>query len=154
MTLLCWLIFLLGPCDSHDPALLNYFLSPDTGIWLTMAFLLLGSSDVIVSASIDFLPNSKWDAPFHCIAYNYSCADWDGLCDHLRDNPWEDIFKFSASTATSEFLEWVQAGIDVYIPHHIYQVRPRSSPWFSAACAAAIVHRNNFFHLHQHNKSS
>ena len=36
-------------------------------------------------------------------------------------------------------------GIDVYIPHHKYQVKPHSSPWFSAACTATIVHRNHFF---------
>ena len=34
-----------------------------------------------------------------------------------------------------------------------YQFKPHLSPWFSAACAAAIVHRNHFFHLHQRNKS-
>ena len=27
----------------------------------------------------------------------------------------------------------------------MYQVKPRSSPWFSAACATAVVHRNLFF---------
>ena len=85
---------------------------------------------------------------------NYSPADWDGLCDHLRDVPWENIFKLGASTAASEFCGWVQVGIDVYIPHRKYQVKPHSSPWFSAACAAAIVHRNHFFYLHQQNKSS
>ena len=52
------------------------------------------------------------------------------------------------------FSEGVQVGIDVYIPHRKYQVKPHSSPWFSAACAAAIVHRNHFFHLYQQNKSS
>ena len=72
----------------------------------------------------------------------------------MRDVPWEDIFKFSASAAASEFCELVQVGIDVYIPHRKYQVKPHSSPWFSAACAAAIVHRNHFFRLHQQNKSS
>ena len=35
--------------------------------------------------------------------YDFSCADWDGLCDHLRDVPWEDIFKLGASAAASEF---------------------------------------------------
>ena len=37
---------------------------------------------------------SEQVALFQGIAYNYdcSCADWDGLCDHLRDLPWEDIF--------------------------------------------------------------
>ena len=45
-------------------------------------------------------------------------------------------------------------GIDVYIPHRKYQVKPHPSPWFSAGCVAAIVHRNHFFNLYQKNKSS
>ena len=115
-----------------------------------MDFAPLGNSDhVVVSVSIDFPTNSQWDTPFHCIAYDYSLADWDGLRDHLRDVTWEDIFKLSASATASEFCEWVQVGIDVYIPHRKYQVKPHSSPWFSAACAAAIVHTNHFFRLYQ-----
>ena len=35
-----------------------------------------------------------------------------------------------------------------------YQAKPHSSPWFSAACAAAIFYRNHFFCLYQQNKSS
>ena len=136
-------------CDSPSPALLDLFLSSDA-----MAFPPLGNSDHVVSVSIDFPINSKQDSPFHRVAYDYSRADWDGLRDHLRDVPWENIFKFGASTAASEFCEWVQVGIDVYIPHRKCQVKPHSSPLFSAACAAAIVHRNNFFRLYQQNKSS
>ena len=68
---------------------------------------------------MDFTAHSQSDAPFYHIVYDYSRADWDGLHDHLRDVPWEDIFKLSASAAASEFCEWVQAGIDVYIPHRI-----------------------------------
>ena len=49
------------------------------------------------------------------MAYEYSRADWDGLCDHLRDVSWEDIFKLSASAAVTEFCEWTQVGIDIYI---------------------------------------
>ena len=80
------------------------------------------------------------------MAYDYYCADWVGLRDHLRDVRWEDIFKLSsASAAASEFCEWGWVGIDVYIPHRKYQVKPHSSPWFSAAFAAAIVHRYQFF---------
>ena len=56
-------------------------------------------------APFDFPSCSQWDALFYCIAYNYSCAEWDVLCDHLRDVPWEDIFKLSASAAASEFCE-------------------------------------------------
>ena len=67
---------------------------------------------------------------------------------------WENIFKLGASAATGEFCGWVQVGVDVYIPHRKYEVKPHSSPWFSAACAAAIVHRNHFFCLYQIEKSS
>ena len=133
-------------CDFHSPALLDLFLSSDASICSTMAFPPLGNSDhVVVSVSIDFPINSKQDTPFHCVAYDYSRADWDGLRNHLRDVPWEDIFKLGASVAASEFCEWVQVGIDVYIPHRKHQVKPHSCLWFSAACAAAIVPRNHFF---------
>ena len=124
-------------CDSHSLALLDLFISSD--------------DHVVVSVSIDFPTNSQQYAPFHRIAYDYSHADWNGLRDHLRDVPWEDIFKLGASAPASEFCEWVQVGINVYIPHRKYQFKPHSSPWF---CAAAIVHRNHFFHLYQREKSS
>ena len=146
MTLLRKLTFLLGPLTVIlSPALLDLFISSDTSICSTMAFPPLGNSDVVVSVSIDFPTNSQQDAPFHCIAYDYSRADWDGLCDHLREVPWENIFKLGASAAASEFCEWVQVGIDVYISHRKYQVKPHSSRWFSASCSAAIVQRNYFF---------
>ena len=47
----------------------------------------------------------------------------------------------------------LQVGIDVYIPHIKYQVKPHSSPWFAPAGAAAILHRNHFFGLYQKEKS-
>ena len=79
----------------------------------------LGNSDhVVVSVSIDFPTNSQQDASFHRIAHDYSHTDWDGLHDHLRDVSWEDIFKLSSSAVASEFSEWVQVGIDEYIPPH------------------------------------
>ena len=74
--------------DSHSLALLDLYLSSDASICSTMTLPPLGNSDhVFVSVSIDFPSNSQQDAPFHRIAYDYSCADWDGLCDHLRDVP-------------------------------------------------------------------
>ena len=92
-------------CNSHSPALLDSFLSSETSICSTMAFPPLGNSNhVVVSVSIDFPTNSQQDAPFHRIAYDYSCADWDGLCDHLRDVPWEDIFKLGASLLLLNFV--------------------------------------------------
>ena len=89
-------------CDSQIPALLDFFLSSDSNICSVMAFPTMGNSDhVVVSVSIDFPSYSQLVAPFHCIAYDCSCADSDGLHDHLRDVPWKDIFKLSASAAAS-----------------------------------------------------
>ena len=85
----------------------------------------------------------KTGGPFHRIASDYSYTDWDCLRDHLRDVPRDDILKPSApAAAASEFCEWVQAGIDVNIPHRKLQIKSHSSQWFSTACATAIVHRN------------
>ena len=81
MTLFRCLTFLLG-------SLLDFILSSDTSICSTMAFPPVGNSHhVVVSVSMNFLSNLKGDALFHRIAYDYSCADWDGFCDHLRDVP-------------------------------------------------------------------
>ena len=53
-----------------------------------MVFPPLGNSDhVVVSVSIDFPINSKQDTSFHHMVYDYSCADWDDLRNHLRDVP-------------------------------------------------------------------
>ena len=66
-----------------SPTLLNFFLFSDASICSTMAFPLYGNSGhIVVSVSIDFPSYSQWDAPFPCITYDYSRADWDGLCDH------------------------------------------------------------------------
>ena len=61
----------------------------------------------------------KTGCPVSLHSFDYSRADWDGLRNHLRDVPWEDIFKLSASAAAaaSEFCEWVQVEIDVYTLH-------------------------------------
>ena len=108
-------------CDSHSPALLDLFISSDASICSTMAFPPLGNSDhVVVSVSIDFPTNSKQDVPFLRITYDYSRAGWDGLRDHLRDVPWEDIFKLGASAAASEFCKWDPVITDAYIPHCKY----------------------------------
>ena len=83
-------------CESQSPALLDLFLSSDASV---CSFPHQGNSDVVVSVSIDFPSNSKRDAPFNRIAYDYSRVNWDGLRDHLRDVSWEDIFKLSAQSS-------------------------------------------------------
>ena len=111
-----WITLFRPYSDFHSPTLLDLFLSSDTSICSTVAFLPLRNSDyVFLSVSIDFPPNSKWDVLFHRIAYDYSRSDWNGLCDHLRDVVWEDTMKLGPSAAASEFCEWVQVGFDVYL---------------------------------------
>ena len=157
MTSLRWLTFLLRSLtgDSQSFVPLDLFISTHANNCSTIAFPPLGNSDyVVISVSIDFLWTWKRDALFQCLAYDYFCVDWDSLCNHLRGVPWKDVFKLSASAAASEFCEWFQVGIDIYILHSLFKVKPCSSPWFSAACDAAIVHRNQFFCLDQQNKSS
>ena len=71
-----------------------------------MAFPPLGNSDhVAMSVSINFPIKSNEDATFHRIAYDYYRADCDGLRNHLRDVPWEDVFKLSASTVDLQLIE-------------------------------------------------
>ena len=89
--------------------------------------------------------------------HDYSQAGWDGLCDHLRDVIWKDIFKLSASAVATEWVQvWICLNGSVRnwcIYPSSCQVKPHSSSWFLAACAAAIVHRNHFLRLYQQNKS-
>ena len=73
-------------CDSHSPALFNFFLSFDASICSTMAFP-------------------------HCITYGYFPAGWDGLCDHLSVVPWKDIFRIYANkTRVHHFPETGYSG--------------------------------------------
>ena len=76
-------------------------------------------------------------------------ADWDGLCDDLRFFVIMPHGQISLNLVllllVLEFCDWIQVGIDVYIPHRKYQVNFHSSSWFSVACTAAIVIENIFF---------
>ena len=92
------------------------FDSSDASICSTMAFPQLGSYDhVVVTIFIDFPLNSQHDASFPCIAYDYTCADWDSLCDHLRDVPWKDIFRLSVLLLLVNFLSGFKLEL-MYIP--------------------------------------
>ena len=108
MTLLRWLTFLLG----SQTVILSVLIFWISLFLLALVFVLEWLSDhVVVSVTFNFPSYLQWDATFHHVAYHYSCTDWDGLCDHLRHVPWEDIFKLNAFAAASEFCEWVQVGI-------------------------------------------
>ena len=109
----------ISVCDSHSLVLLDLFISSDA-ICSTMAFPPFGNSDhVVVSVSIDVPSISEQNATFHHIAFDYFHADWDGLHDHLRDVPWNNIFKLCGPAAASEFCEWIYVGIDEYSPQRL-----------------------------------
>ena len=112
-------------------------LSSNPIICSTLAFL--SSRISVVPDSIDFPSNSEGDAPFHHLAYDYSFADWESLGNYLRDVLWKDTFELGASAVSSEFCEWMQVGIDAYIPCQNYQVRAHLfTLWLSSDYAAAI----------------
>ena len=115
-------------CDSRNPALLNFFLSSDASFCFVMSFPSLGISDHVVDLfSIDVPSNSRWDTSFHWISYDLTY--WLGRSSWSFERcSMEDIFEFSVSTVASKFCKWVQVGIDVYIPHHKYQVKLHTSP--------------------------
>ena len=83
-----------------------------TGLPILVELMVLANYVIIFLSQITLL---RW-LTFLLRSQNcdYSLADWDSLCDHLRDVPWEDILKLGASAAAREFCEWVQVEIDVY----------------------------------------
>ena len=91
MILLRWLIFLLWSLTVTLTVLLFWiylFLLILVFVlqWLSLHWeiLMLLSQFPLTFQSI----NSKQDAMFHHTAYDYFCADWDGLHDHFKDAPW------------------------------------------------------------------
>ena len=65
--------------------------------------------------------------------------------------PWLDIFKHDATYVAKEITEWIEIGIDCYIPRRKFQLKPHSPPWSIPSCAAAIAHRNHYFHQYHRN---
>ena len=106
--------------------------------------------DLVVSVDVKFVVKSTNEHPYHRTVYTYSKPDSHGLRDHLRGVPWLDIFKHDATYVAKEITEWVEIGIDGYIPHRKFQLNPHTSPWFTS-CAVAISHRNHYFHQYHHN---
>ena len=98
--------------------------------------------------SFHWLPtNSKRNAPFHRIAYDYSRAEWDGLRDHWRISL-NSVLLLLLLNFVSEFkleLMYISLIRSNFTHLHGFQL---------AACAAAIVQRNHFFRLYQQSKSS
>ena len=140
--------------DAHSPSLLDLCMVSDATDCHTSCETPLGNSDhAVVSIFLQLKPNQSADHPSHRISYNYQLADWDSFRDLLRDAPWSDIFALPVELCAAEVSDWIQTGIDAFVPHRKYQLKSHSSPWFSPACAAAIAHRNHFFHLFRRDNS-
>ena len=148
MTLLRWLTFLLG----SQTVILIILL-----FWIYFLHLMLVFVLQWLCLHWEILMLSQFPLTFQLIHNRMPISShslWLFSC-WLGWSPWSfERCSIGASASASEFCEWVQVGIHVYIPHKKYQVKPHSSPWFSAACAAVIVHRNHFFRLYQREKSS
>ena len=86
-------------CGSHSLVLLDSVLSSDTSVCSTMVFPALGNSDhVVVSVSIDFPSYPQWGAPFHHIACDYCCADWDSFLERCSMGEHGPVIFFSSTT--------------------------------------------------------
>ena len=122
MTLFRSLIFLFGSLSVALEVLffwINLFLLT---LEFVLAFPLLGNSDHgDVSVSINLPLNSEGDASFHCSTYDYSRADLDDLHDDFRDIHGRISLNSDCAVGT-EFCEWGQVGINLYIPCRNYQV--------------------------------
>ena len=133
----------------HRPSLLDLFLTSNPDICSISGSAPLGKSDhVVVSVDVSLNSRSIQEPPVHRTRYSYHAGDWDSFRDFLRDIPKDSIFSLNADECASELASWLQAGIDAFIPCRKFQAKPHSSPWFSPACAAAIAHRNHYFHLY------
>ena len=95
MTLLRWLTLLRGFLTVILTVLLFwvfFFLMVLVLVlqWLSLHWKIL----IMMLSQFPFTFHHVHKRMSHFIALiKTSRADWDGLCDHLRDIPWEDIFK-------------------------------------------------------------
>ena len=90
--ILRWLTFLLRSQTVILTVLFFWIVLFLLMLVFVLSFPPLGKSNhAVASVSIDFPSNSQWDVQFYHIAYDYSCANWDGLHDYLQDVPWKEL---------------------------------------------------------------
>ena len=136
------------------PSLLDLFLTSIPEFCTPTQLPPLGSSDhCVISVSIDLPLKASNEVPFHRTSYRYAQADWDNFRSYIACGSFEHFFKFRASKSTSLISDWIRNGIEIFIPHKTFQQKTHSQPWFTAACAAAISHRNHHFHQYNRNPS-
>ena len=139
--------------DGHFPNLLDLFLTTCPDACTQSVHSPLGSSDhCLIQVKIEAKCKVTADAPFHRTVFRYSQADWDGFRSFLSDIPLSYIFSHGSPKIASLLSDWISVGMECYIPSKTFQLKPNSQPWFTPECAAAIAHRNHFFHLYHRNR--
>ena len=134
--------------DSDGSYLLDLFLTSHPDVFQHSIESPLGTSDhCVVSLSTSFT-SSRHEGPYHRTVLRYRDADWDGFRSFIADIPKESLSS-DPTVAAKEISEWIQIGIEAYVPSKTYQVRSVSQPWFTPECSAAIAHRNHYFHRYQ-----
>ena len=137
---------LIPGCDSHRPTHADLFLFSDASICSKMALPPLRNSDCLNFHWLFIKLKTRCPISLYSL-WLFSCwLGWSSWSfERFERCSRGGYLQLSASAIASEICQWVQVGIVVYIPYHIYVVKPHSPPWFSAACAATIVHRSYFF---------
>ena len=132
--------------------LLDLFLTSDPDAYQHIVSSPLGSSDHCVVTVTRKDSPSIVSAPYHRTVYQYSKADWCGLRTFLSQIPWNSLPQDS-DKAAQEVAEWITVGMRAYIPSKTFQLKPHSQPWFTPECAAAIAHRNHYFHRYHRDRT-
>ena len=139
--------FPIPDSDSHSLALLDLFISSDATISSTMAFPpFRNSNHVVVLVSIDFPINSQnrmscfmvWLMSILVLIGMVFVTIWDMIRGTISSNSVLLMLPVN-------FMSWFSLELMYISLISKYQVKPHSSPWFSSACDAAIVHREHFF---------
>ena len=138
----------------HSPSLLDLCLVSQPDMCTVSCETPLGRSDHVVVSLCMKQQATITASPYHRILLT---TIWKGIGIHfrdfLRDAPLDNFFSLSADNCAAEVTKWIQSGIESFVPHQRFQVKLHSSPWFSAACAAAISHCNHFFRQYCRNKT-
>ena len=140
--------------DGDTGYLLDLFLTTKPESFSHKVTSPLGSSDhcvVTVTAKRSFTTPS---APFHRTVYRFQNADWCGFRTFMSQVIECLDFRGDVNSLAQELTEWLQIGMEAYIPHRTYQMKPHSQPWFTPECAAALSQRDHFFHRYRRDRSN
>ena len=93
-------------CDSHCPVLLGFFLLTQYLFYNYLPSIgKFWSCFCLSCLQLSFKLNRGCPI-LSCSLYDYSCADWDSLCDHLKDVTWEVSLNLVPLQLVLNFMCW------------------------------------------------